>query len=62
MGQQRLAGHRMQDLRHPGPHPRALAGRKYDGKAGSCGHPNPYPSQVARAGRRHKAFFDRWET
>ena len=41
MRQQRLAGHRMQHLRHRGTHPRALAGREHDGQAGSSGHLNP---------------------
>ena len=41
MRQQRLARHGMQHLWHPGPHPRALAGREYDRKAGPAGHPIP---------------------
>ncbi len=42
MRQQRLAGHRMQHLRHCRAHPGALAGREHDREAGSSGgHPIP---------------------
>ena len=41
MRQQRLASDGMQNLWHGGPHPRALAGREYDRKAGPAGHPIP---------------------
>ena len=41
MRQQRLASHGVQNLRHGGPHPRALAGREHDRKAGPAGHPIP---------------------
>ena len=39
MRQQRLAGQGMHDLGRRGAHARALTGRKYDGQAGSNGHP-----------------------
>ena len=38
MGQQRPPRHRVHHLRQRGPHPRAFAGCKYDGKDGSSGH------------------------
>ena len=41
MRQQRLASHGVQNLWHGGPHPRALAGRELDRKAGPAGHPIP---------------------
>jgi hypothetical protein len=41
MRQQRLARHRMQHFWQRGPHPRALAGRKYYRQAGSSRHRNP---------------------
>ncbi len=62
MRQQRLAGHRMQDLGRRGAHARALTGREHDGQAGSSGHPNPCNGGRCSRRRRHKAFSPRMET
>jgi hypothetical protein len=61
MRQQRLAGHLVQDLRHDRAHPRALAGRKHDGQAGPCRHPNPLLAGDGSAAALLERFAPAWK-